>query len=488
MNLLDALQINTNITQTENGAYTFKSTLNSNLDFFSSISSFKSDLEQGLIKFQLAYFEDKLLALKNLFYLRNIRGKGQGIRECSKLIYKWLALFDTNTMRLNLDNVAKFGRQDDYYTFVDTPLEDDVFKLLKEQIDKDLVSLHPSLTAKWLKSVNSSSNSRKLGLLTAKHFNMSERNYRKLLSNLRNKINIVESRMTSNQFDKIDYETVPSKAMLNYRNAFKRHDEKRFNLYLDDVKNNLTKINSTTLYPHEILRKYNLSLDFRQNYLLCDDYNKVLELQWKNLPNYNIDSQTLVVADTSGSMVGLPLEVSISLAIYFSSLNKSIWKDKMITFSSKANFIDFTGCKSLKDYISRIPSIVDNTNIEKVFNLILDSAISNNIKDEDMVKNVLIISDMQFDCATRGNNDKLYSKIIKEKFESNGYTTPNLIFWNVNMHYQNVMHSTFNESGVRLISGYSPSIIEEVLKDEYHTPLDTMLNILNDEIFSSVKI
>lgn len=487
MNLLESLTLDTNSTYTENNAYALKSTLNYNLDFFSSISLFKSDIEQGLIKFQLAYFEDKLLALKNLFYLRNIRGKGQGIRDCARLIYKWLATNQTDVILKNLDNVGKFGRQDDYYAFVDTPLEEEVFKLLKEQIDKDLVSENPSLTAKWLKSVNSSSNTRKLGLLTAKHFNLSERNYRKLLSNLRSKINIVESKMTSNKFDEIEYRNVPSKAMLNYRDAFKRHDEKRFSSYLEDVKSGLVKINSKALYPYEILRKYNLNASIR-NGLSCDEYNEVLEQQWNNLPQYKINSQTLVVADTSGSMLGLPLEVCLSLVIYFASNNKSIWKNKFITFSSKPSFINLDGCMSLRDCISRIPSIVDNTDIEKVFNLILDTALKNKVKQEDMVKNILIISDMHFDESKHVKNNKTYTKIIKEKFNSNGYITPNLIYWNVNCNLNSLVHSHMNEDGVRLISGFSPSIIEEVLKDEYKTPLDLMFNILNDEIFSSVKI
>ncbi len=488
MNLLKSLILDTNSTYTANNAYAYKSTLNYNLDFFFSISSFKSNTQLGLIKFQLAYFEDKLLALKNLFYLRNIRGTGQGIRDCARIIYKWLAINQKEIMLLNLANVAKFGRQDDYYAFVDTPLEEEAFKLLKKQIDIDLVSEHPSLTAKWLKSVNSSKNTRKLGLLTAKYFNLSERNYRKLLSTLRAKINVVETKMTSNQFDKIEYETVPSKAMLNYHKAFKRHDEKRFSSYIEDVKSGLVKINSKSLYPYEILRKYNLDFDMHCDKLTCDAYNECLEQQWNNLPNYNIDSQTIVVADTSGSMMGLPLEVCISLAIYFARNNKSIWKNKLITFSSKPSFVSLDGCMTLHDSIARIPAIIDNTDIEKVFDLILDSALKNKVKEEDMVKNILIISDMHFDEANCFKNDKTYTKIIKDKFKSYGYKTPNLIYWNVNTKLKLVVHSTFNESGVRLISGFSPSIIEQVLNDDYKNPLDVMLNILNEEIFSSIKI
>ena len=248
MDLINALKIENNNTTTENGAFAYTSTLNYNLDFFNNISSFRENQSACLKAFKKAFEEDKLLALKNLFYMRNIRGLGQGEREASKNIYKWLAKNYPTLMSLNIELIGEYGRIDDYYALLDTQLEDKAFELLKNQIDKDLVSEHPSLTAKWLKSCNTSSKiSRRMGQITAKHFGMKEKEYRKMLTALRKKIDVTEVKMCDNKFDSIIYENVPSKAMLNYTSAFESHDSKRFDEYINQVLKNKAKINSSTL-------------------------------------------------------------------------------------------------------------------------------------------------------------------------------------------------------------------------------------------------
>lgn len=489
MDLINALKIENNITTTENGAFAYTSTLNSNLDFFNNISSFRKNSSVCLKSFKKAFEEDKLLALKNLFYMRNIRGLGQGEREASKTIYKWLAKNYPSLLSLNIELIGEFGRIDDYYSLLDTQLEDKAFELLKNQIDRDLVSEHPSLTAKWLKSCNTSSKkSRRMGQITAKHFGMKEKEYRQMLSNLRKKIDVTEVKMCDNDFGNIIYENVPSKAMLNYTNAFKSHDLKRFDEYINQVSQNKTKINSSTLYPYEILEKYDLRR--KNTFYAPKTFNQVLECQWEALPKYVTDcSSTLVVADTSNSMRGKPLDVALSLAIYFARSNKGEWKDKMITFSSKPHFIDFAECTTLYDCLCKIPCINENTNIVKVFDLILNAAINNHVPAENMVKNIIIISDMQFDkFDTKRKNNVSFTNYIKEKYEKAGYEMPCLIYWNVCERSIPTVHALNSDNNVKLISGFSQSAFDSIIKSQAFNPEKVMLDILNSELFDKVRV
>ena len=484
MNLVEALKNEANKTYTENGALAYKSSLNDNLDFFAQASLFKYDSNLALNYFIRAFNEDNLLAMKNLFYLRNIRGLGAGLREASRQIYAWLADNHTDIMLKNLENVGFYGRFDDYYAFVHTKLEAQAFSLLKKQFDEDLKSENPSLLAKWLKSPNTSSNeSRYLGKLTAKYFALEEKEYRKALGSLREKIKVVERNLCSKDFETIDYERVPSRAMINYRNAFYKNDCEKFSQYLNEVEKGEAKINTGAIYPVDIMSRGELVPIYGYLRFNTDD---LLEEAWKNLPNYVKDeSSSLVVADTSYSMLGTPLRVAISLALYFAERNKGLWSNKMITFSSSPSFVDLSKGTNLKEKIGLIPTITENTNVMAVFDLILDAAINNNVKPCDMLKNIIVVSDMQFDCM---NDDGFYGEVIKTKFQNAGYEAPNLVFWNVNEKFKPLTHATYDERGIKMVSGYNPALFEEVVKDTYLTPLDSMLEMLNNPIFDKVTI
>ena len=485
MDLANALKKETNKTYTENGAVAYKSTLNSLLDYFSQLSSFKYDTELGLDYFKKAYQEDRLLAMKSLFYTRNIRGTGQGLRAVTREIYKWLATNHTEDMRINLDLVKEFGRIDDYYAFVGTVLEQDAMNILVSQVKEDVKSEHPSLAGKWLASINTSSaETRKNARITANYLHMNAKEYRQLLSSLRKKIDVVEKKMCAKEFDKINYENVPSKAMLNYECAFRRNDSINFNKYLESVKSGEKKINAGAIYPYEIMRKGRLRTG--RCYLVFNS-NDTLEASWNSLPNYvEGATKTLVVADTSGSMEGNPLNVAISLGLYFASHNSGVWKDKLITFSSTPSFVDLTGANTLEEKVERIPSIIEDTNIEAVFDLILDSAVKYEVSQEEMPENIVIVSDMQFNRAVKDDND--YTQIIKKKYDKAGYKVPGIVYWNVNEGTRLLTHATYDENGVKLVSGFSPSVFKEVVTNTDANPLETMLEILNDEIFDKVKV
>ena len=89
--MLEMLKNETNYTFTENGALTYKSTLSHCLDLFATIGALRNANEERIIDiFQKAYAEDSDLAMKILFFARDIRG-GLGERKVFRIIFNWLA-------------------------------------------------------------------------------------------------------------------------------------------------------------------------------------------------------------------------------------------------------------------------------------------------------------------------------------------------------------------------------------------------------------
>jgi hypothetical protein len=459
-----------NKTLTENNALTLKSTQSKVLDLFSMGGALRTRTPEEIEKFvSRALAEDKLLAIKCLFYIRDSRG-GCGERRTCREGLKILSRYYPNETEKLIPLIPEFGRYDDLF-YLDKV---DISTFLKKQIKLDIESKTPSLLGKWLPSENSSSEKTKeLARKVRKYLGYSSKDYRKLLTNLRNKIKIVESQMSRNKWDKINYEAVPSKASMIYKEAFKRHDEKRYTKYLTSVEKGEKKINTKALFPYEIVRQAKVKDD------------KTLDLLWKNLPDYtNGNEKALVVADVSGSMAGLPITISVSLALYFAERNKGIFKNKFVTFSRKPELQDVMGV-TLNQKIKNLESAYwdMNTNIQAVFDLILDTGIENKVKKDDMPKTIYIISDMEFDEATI-DNEKTNFEIIKQKYEEAKYDIPILVFWNVDSKQNNVP-VTGTEKGVILVSGASPSIFKMVMKKT--TPQDFMLTTLNSERYKIIE-
>ncbi len=488
MNYTQQLLKQSNFTFTNNGMPCLKSTNNSLLDFFTTLSYLRYEREEDIIRvFMSGYDDNPLLALKALFYARNIRGLGQGERRISRVIFNYLAKHRTKHMRVNINLVVLFGRIDDLYSFVGTPLEIDAFNILKTMaFSDDKKNSDFTLVGKWLKSANSKSKeTRELGLKTAFHFGLSEKEYRKLLSRLRSKIDIVESKVCDCSFDKIDYSKVSSYAMMKYRYLFFKKDEERFKSYIDSLTKGETKINASVLYPYDIFESIGMTDTSKKIRSISKEQVDLAQAQWNELPNY-IDGpkEVLVVADTSDSMWGRPFATALSLAVYLAERNLGVWKDKFITFSSEPSFHELKGNNIVEKLIG-VKCIVDNTDIEKVFNLILETAINSDLEPESMVKSIMIISDMHFDGGQVKNSSKSHIENMKDKFSSHGYILPEVIYWNV---ASSVQHTLSDEAGVKLYSGSSPSIMQKALNGEVSTPLEAMLEVLNDPIFDVVTI
>ena len=301
--------------------------------------------------------------------------------------------------------------------------------------------------------------------------------------------------MCSNRWEEIDYEKVPSLANLKYKNAFLNHDEYRRKKYLESVKKGTSKMNMKVATPVDVVSRYTEGGWGRR----LKQYDETLELAWKNLKDVLV-SDTVVVADGSGSMTTFvsgkttALDVANALAIYTSEHNSGVYKNKYITFSNTPQFVDFSEKKTLRDKleIALQHNEVANTNIEAVFDLILGVAINNNISQEEMVDNILIISDMEFDSAqtmwkheTQSLTQPLFDK-IKERYSKAGYKLPKLIFWNVNSRTK-IIPLTENELGVVLMSGFSQNVLKMVMNDKYD-PYEVLIEILDGSRYNQIKI
>ncbi len=488
----EAVRGNTNEARTANGALSNATSLNAVLDFFSKSGALRGhDNEEVISYFTKAISENERLAMKALFYSRDIRG-GQGERALFNVIIHYLAETNLDVIARNMDLIPEYGRWDDLYSLVGTDLEKDALEMMKVQFNLDLKAEKPSLLAKWLKSSNTSSKeSRRLAKITYEYFGIDERTYRKALSALRSKINIVEKLMSNKNWDAIDYSNVPSQATRIYSDAFRKHSEARYNAFIEKVANGEETINAGTLYPYQITKDAN---ELRNNDV---QEIKTLDVLWNALPNYMEEPEnSLCVVDTSGSMTMgesnvAPIDVSVSLGIYFAERIICPFKDYFMTFSSKPVMQKIQG-KNIWEKVSNLRRAEwgMSTNLQAVFHILLKTAVEKNVSPDEMIKKIYIISDMQFDHACGGGyyGDRTPATnfdAIKAKYIATGYKMPELVFWNVNASADSPV--TKDENGTFLVSGCSPSILKYAINTIAVTPEELMLEVLEGERYEPVE-
>lgn len=485
MGFADVLRKAGRYTHTENGAVALSTTRDARLDFFSTVGSLREADENRICTlFAESYGQDALFTMKILFYARDIRG-GLGERKTFRTLLRYAADHHPQAVRPNLDLVGVFGRYDDLYVLIGTQLEEDMWAVMKEQFQEDLENLQQgnavSLLAKWIKTADSSSSeTRRLGILTAQKLGYSVYEFKRLVRSMRKRIGIVESLMAAGRWEEITYGEVPSRAMKIHHKAFQQHDPKGFAAYLSSVEKGDAKIHADALYPYDIVGEY----------MRSQGEDRTLEAQWKALPNYVQEgSNVLVMADTSGSMTcagGRPLASSVGLAIYFAERNAGAYHNMFMTFSATPSIIELKG----ETLYQKVQNTMKapwgmNTSLHAAFEQVLHIAVNAHIPQEEMPKAIVVISDMEIDHC--GNREWSFYENMEDRFRRAGYYIPNIIFWNVNSR-NDIFHADKSRRGVQLASGQSVTVFRQILEFLDCTPVEAMEKTIGAERYNCVTI
>lgn len=478
MSFLNDLEIETSVTETENGGRALSSTGDGLLNLFAILGALRSRPYDVIEKFDDAYSEDADLATKMVFYGRDVRG-GLGERTVARLMLHRLAEINPDVVIRNIPNIVEFGRWDDLFVLFGTECENVMLNTVSTQLSADLIAMREdklvSLLAKWMPSINTSSrNTVALAAKLACALKMTPATYRKTLSKLRRYIDVVEVKMSANEWEKINYERVPSKAMSNYDGAFENHDRVRFLNYLNDVKEGKAKINASTLYPYDIIEKLDHST------------NDTCELQWKALPNYvEGENNFLVMADVSGSMLGRPMATSVGLAIYFAERNHGEFAGKFMTFTNEPHLVTVKGDTLADKYRSVTKEVGYNTNLEKAFDAVLNTAVRTHCPQSELPKALVVISDMEIDAW--GGGSLTFTEEMRKRFSDAGYEMPKLVYWNVNSRHDTFLASK-NDPNTILVSGQSASTFKNLIKGIECSAFEIMEQTLNDERYAGVIV
>lgn len=455
----------TNMTRTTNGMAAQKSSFNANVDLFAQIGSARGKDVSGL--FRKAYAEEPDLAIRNLLWVRDIRG-GAGERQTFRSLMKLIASTENiHTVARIVAKVPEVGRWDDLWQLIG--INDQLDFVITEIVAQALLDGN-GLCAKWMPREG-----KKHSRFFMNQYEMSPRTYRKKIVSLSN---TVEQKMCAQQWDKIDFSKLPSVASKNYQRAFKRNAPEAYQEWIDGLATGKTTVNAGAIFPYDVIRG-------------LGGVQGVADAQWKALPDYmaESDENVLGIVDVSPSMddpasPGLSCkEVAISLGMYVAERSKGIFKDQFITFSTTPSFVDLSTCRSLRERynMTRAANWGGSTNLEATFKLILSAGIKHNVPASEMPTKIILWSDMQFNQVDSGFQRESAFEMIDRMYAKAGYKRPTIIFWNMNAKYGNLPVS-FGVGGTAMVTGFSPAIMKSILASASIpeiTPLSVMLDTLN---------
>ncbi len=474
-------------TTTTNGATSFTSTGCARLDlFFKAVRSIEQEFLHDLLS--CSWREDALDTMKLLFSFRNVRG-GRGERTIFRQGLEWLLnQGEEKAVAANFTNITSMGRFDDWIQLLDCKSEQ-LQKYVAQTIAKQLQQDHQnmlkgkpiSLCAKWCPSQQQSKTKLRSKIIEALGPDYTNKSYRQLITSLRSYLKIVETFLCTKQYENIDYSQVPSKCMHRLRNAFSKHDQERFSQYIKDVEEGKSKINASTLFPHELVRYY----------MRGGEFDPVIEEQWKQLVSKTKElgslNKCIPLCDVSGSMSGAPMEVSVALGILISSIVPPPFHNLIIAFHETPTFYVLQGT-TLKEKVESIMACPwgCSTNFYAVFGMLLQKAKAFKLSAQQMPEQLIVIGDMQFDAADRGyKGDTTY--YIQQQYYQLGYRAPRMVYWNVRANTDDFV-ATSNTSGVAMIAGFSPSILKAVMEGTDFTPYGIMKQTINDPMYNNITL
>lgn len=427
------------------------------LNLFNAIHYYNERIDT-LDLFYKSLRQNVTCTIKILIYIRDIKN-GLGKRNLFRKILASLAVKETYIAKQLMYYIPSFGRYDDLFVLLKTPLEEELITYVKSILYQDLENIRKgepiSLLAKWMPSINASNKEVvKMGRYFASRLNLSEQEYRKILSELRKGI-IVENNLRIKDYD-IDYTRIPSSARYKYKDVFLRNDTNKYIEYLQNKKIN----DDTNMYMinKEIYGLFNLNE-------LNESKIKEIESRWEKYFAKKEELNTLVVRDGSISMYcnkKVPILIVDALALYYSSKLKGMWKNKVVNFSEEPEFIDldqgnvYLNIKKLEKY-----SNSSNLDIEKLLLLILTN-MKKDLERHDKIDRILIVSDLEFEIGV--NNIKKL-KAIKKQFNKLHIDIPQIIYWNVNA--KNVgFENNKDVMDVKFINGVSKDLVDLVVENK----------------------
>jgi hypothetical protein len=408
------------------------------------------------------------------FHIRDCRG-GKGERTIGRWCFEWIANFHSNIFIKIFKHIPHYGRWDDLLYINAKPLLPYIFRFYKIKLEQDCLDMMSgkpvSLLAKWLPTEGKSFNRRNKQTFKEllEILGMSRKLYRHKISTLRQYIDVVECHTCKKRWKDIIYSKVPSRAMYNLRNAFERHDPKRF-IQWTRSKETPTSV----IYPHTLIERYK-------------HFDPVIEDQWGEICTRMTElgsfSNCIAVCDMSGSMLGFPMDISISLSLLISEM--STFGKYIIPFVDEPILYDVNG-ETLYERIQQIKQSPwgINVNITRIFALILQKGKTLELSDEQMPKFIFIISDMEFDQAIGYGHTNF--KNIQSRYTHNNYTMPKIIFWNVSGDSNEYPISNHHD-GHTIISGFSLELLTAIMSVQNLTPETIMTQILSSDRYDRIR-
>lgn len=454
-----AQAVNAEETTTTNGALAYKSTLNKCVDLFFNIGAMRG--QDPIPAFAAAFVEDSDVAVRIMQWVRDVRG-GAGERELFKQVLTYLENQDSGLAQKLMVKIPEIGRWDDLLVVKHPILRQYAFGMIKAGLEAG-----NGLCAKWMPRKGKEAEELRAFL------DFSPKRYRKTLVTL---TKVVETQMCAKDWDNINFSHVPSLAAARYKKAFKRNAEASYSKYAEALASGETKVNAGAVFPYDVLKG---AFNAYERQALDADVRKVMLAQWDALPNYVGDASILPMVDVSGSMGSLIpgsnltcMQVAMSLGLYLAEKNSGAFKDTFLTFTGKPELFNLQG-----DVLQKMDQmgqhVAYDTNIEAAFQKVLDVAVQQNVAPEHMPANILILSDMQFNTTCIQGKSVSAMTMVRAKYAAAGYTAPNIVFWNLNAHGGSP--TRFDESGVALVSGFSPAVLKAILACEDFSPMSVML-------------
>lgn len=461
-------------TLTENGAIAHSTTLSKCLDYFIKAGNPKCGIEM----FLNAFAEDRETALRILFWSRDCRG-GSGRRDLFNEVMGHLQKEKSPYFKKLLPLIPLYGSWADIFRHIEP--DDDVMEFVGDALDNggenhNLCAKYFPRKGKWFNAFR-------------KRHGMTPKELRKLIVG---KSTTVEQLICAGKWNDVNYSDVPSMAGMRYRGAFLKHDGKRYEKYVEEVLKGGKKMNAAVLTPFDVLKSW-FALPYNPSVSEKDAVNA----QWNSLPNLmgdNGGNLILPICDVSGSMSGDPITVSLSLGCYIAEHNKGAFENIVVTYDSHPTVVELAGTP-----VERFRQLYDvewggDTDLQAVFDLILKRAVEEHVPENDMPKKCLIITDMQFNADAPIYNPQTFRyekrgtnlETLREKYAQAGYAFPEIIFWNVRNSID-AFPAQKDETGVAFLSGYSPSILKNVLKGKVTTPEDIMNETVGDGRYEPVS-